>query len=219
MTGAALAAALVRRGLDAEERARKESLFDLVVNTFRALDHAGVFMPSTAAEDDVHAWWVPGRLEVFGTHTDYAGGHTLVCAVPRGFAVLARRRVDGLVRIVDAARNQDMSWHSSQPVPEPAQSSATGWRRYVGVVARRLARNFPGAALGVDIVLDRDQGPMLLEANARPGLAIQIANGRGLLHRIQEIERSLAGREAPQPPQSLARPRASTSTNANRGQS
>src|SRR4051812_41131876 len=156
MTGAALAAALVRRGLDAEERARKESLFDLVVNTFRALDHAGVSMPSTAAEDDVHAWWVPGRLEVFGTHTDYAGGHTLVCAVPRGFAVLARRRGDGLVRIVDAARHQDMSWHSRQPVSEPAQSSAAGWRRYVGVVARRLARNFPGAALGVDIVLASD---------------------------------------------------------------
>src|SRR5260370_30697326 len=35
--------------------------------------------------------------------------------------------------------------------------------------------------IGVDIVVDEVQGPMLLEANARPGLAIQIANGRGLL--------------------------------------
>ncbi|MEP5569127.1 MAG: alpha-L-glutamate ligase-like protein [Halioglobus sp.] len=39
--------------------------------------------------------------------------------------------------------------------------------------------------LGADIVLDRDRGPLLLELNARPGLAIQVANGRGLEPRIQ----------------------------------
>jgi len=42
--------------------------------------------------------------------------------------------------------------------------------------------------LGADVVLDRDHGPMLLELNARPGLAIQIANGMGLLPRLQQIE-------------------------------
>jgi alpha-L-glutamate ligase-like protein len=35
--------------------------------------------------------------------------------------------------------------------------------------------------IGVDIVLDKAQGPMVLEINARPGISIQIANGRGLL--------------------------------------
>lgn len=34
--------------------------------------------------------------------------------------------------------------------------------------------------LGVDIVLDRHLGPLVLELNARPGLAIQLANQRGL---------------------------------------
>lgn len=38
--------------------------------------------------------------------------------------------------------------------------------------------------LGVDIVLDRNYGPMLLELNARPGLAIQVANQSGLRHRL-----------------------------------
>ena len=37
--------------------------------------------------------------------------------------------------------------------------------------------------LGADIVLDRVRGPMLLELNARPGLAIQVANQAGLCHR------------------------------------
>ncbi len=43
--------------------------------------------------------------------------------------------------------------------------------------------------IGVDIVLDRDRGPLVLELNARPGLAIQIANRQGLLRRLQICER------------------------------
>nr|WP_092993243.1 alpha-L-glutamate ligase-like protein [Thiohalomonas denitrificans] len=42
--------------------------------------------------------------------------------------------------------------------------------------------------LGVDLVLDRRNGPMLLELNARPGLTIQLANGAGLLPRLRRIE-------------------------------
>ena len=55
--------------------------------------------------------------------------------------------------------------------------------------------------LGVDIVLDADHGPMLLEANARPGLAIQIANGRGLLPRLAEIEHELEESQEPEVPE------------------
>lgn len=42
--------------------------------------------------------------------------------------------------------------------------------------------------VGVDLVLDKDLGPMVLELNARPGLNIQIANGNGLQPRLQKIE-------------------------------
>lgn len=42
--------------------------------------------------------------------------------------------------------------------------------------------------LGADIVLDRLRGPMLLELNARPGLAIQVANQEGLIHRLKVAE-------------------------------
>jgi len=42
--------------------------------------------------------------------------------------------------------------------------------------------------MGVDLVVDAKKGPLLLELNARPGLAIQMANGRGLLPRLQLIE-------------------------------
>jgi alpha-L-glutamate ligase-like protein len=39
--------------------------------------------------------------------------------------------------------------------------------------------------LGVDVVIDIEHGPMLLELNARPGLSIQIANNEGLLPRLR----------------------------------
>jgi alpha-L-glutamate ligase-like protein len=42
--------------------------------------------------------------------------------------------------------------------------------------------------LGVDIVMDKDLGPLILELNARPGLAIQIANNMGLSNRLEAIE-------------------------------
>ena len=45
--------------------------------------------------------------------------------------------------------------------------------------------------LGIDFVLDENRGPIVLEANARPGLAIQLANRTGLLHRLSAIDAQL----------------------------
>ncbi|QRN04941.1 alpha-L-glutamate ligase-like protein [Legionella sp. MW5194] len=51
--------------------------------------------------------------------------------------------------------------------------------------------------LGVDIVLDKEHGPFMLELNARPGLNIQIANREGGLTRYREIEaRAALGKES-----------------------
>jgi alpha-L-glutamate ligase-like protein len=61
------------------------------------------------------------------------------------------------------------------------------WSRIVDM-SRRVAEEVGLGYLGVDIVIDATLGPMLLEANARPGLAIQIANAQGLLPRLKEID-------------------------------
>lgn len=45
--------------------------------------------------------------------------------------------------------------------------------------------------LGADFVLDRDRGPVLLELNARPGLAIQMANQSGLRLRLDKTDGAL----------------------------
>jgi alpha-L-glutamate ligase-like protein len=70
-------------------------------------------------------------------------------------------------------------------------------------MSRRVAEAVGLGYIGVDIVVDVDQGPMLLEANARPGLAIQIANGRGLLPRLKDIDALVESRRQGQVPEHI----------------
>lgn len=62
------------------------------------------------------------------------------------------------------------------------------WREHLMIGA--MAYEMTGLGyLGADIVLDKFCGPMMLELNARPGLAIQIANGRGLKEVIKNVDK------------------------------
>jgi alpha-L-glutamate ligase-like protein len=56
-------------------------------------------------------------------------------------------------------------------------------------MSRKVSRAVQMGYIGVDIVLDRGRGPLLLEANARPGLAIQISNARGLAPELARVDR------------------------------
>ena len=67
-------------------------------------------------------------------------------------------------------------------------------------LARRVATAFPEVRyIGVDLVLDEERGPLVLEVNARPGLAIQSANaaaqrvaGRTELNRFDRFTQNAA---------------------------
>ena len=61
-----------------------------------------------------------------------------------------------------------------------------GWKDLL-ILAAHCHDVVPLGYLGVDIVLDRDFGPLVLELNARPGLAIQMANRRGLRPALEHI--------------------------------
>lgn len=52
-------------------------------------------------------------------------------------------------------------------------------------IAALISRAVGMGYLGIDVVLDARRGPLLLEANARPGLAIQIACRRGLFRELR----------------------------------
>jgi alpha-L-glutamate ligase-like protein len=62
-----------------------------------------------------------------------------------------------------------------------------GWRELLGS-AMKLADALEMGYIGVDFVVDAKIGPVVLEANARPGLAIQVAHRIGLMPRLKFIE-------------------------------
>lgn len=63
------------------------------------------------------------------------------------------------------------------------------WRLLIDS-AMRLGDALGLGYLGVDYMIDAARGPVVLEANARPGLAIQVAHRRGLLPRLHMISRA-----------------------------
>ena len=98
---------------------------------------------------ELGGWFVPGRIEIVGKHTDYAGGRSLVCAIDRGLCVVARPRTDGRVSIEDLGRRSTVVLDAGDT--EPAQH----WAVYPLTVLRRLTANF-GPLRGADIVFDSD---------------------------------------------------------------
>lgn len=101
------------------------------------------------------AWFVPGRIEVLGKHTDYAGGRSLVCAVDQGFVVVAAARADDIVRVIDVAGREQVEL----PLSAGAAALGVGWRRYPATVVGRVARNFPSARRGADVAFLSDLPP------------------------------------------------------------
>jgi galactokinase len=129
-------------GDDIDARARS-----LLQHCAHALLPAGVDHTSA-----VHAFMVPGRIEVLGKHTDYAGGRSLLVAVERGFVILAAARSDNRVRVIDSLSGEVVD-------PSVATATAPLWARYPATVAHRLDRNFAEATGGCDIAFASDLPP------------------------------------------------------------
>ena len=63
------------------------------------------------------------------------------------------------------------------------------WKQMLRMAAQSFEMTGLGY-IGVDLIIDREQGPLLLEMNARPGLAIQLANVAGLRGRLEMVDRT-----------------------------
>lgn len=95
------------------------------------------------------SWFVPGRIEVFGKHVDYAGGRSLLAAIDRGFHIIARPRPDKRVHLVDARSRQAFAGVIAPDLPQHPGT----WTDYPVTVLRRIARDFPDARTGMDAVV------------------------------------------------------------------
>lgn len=121
---------------------------------------------------------------MFGKHTDYAGGRSLLCATEQGFRVAVIPRSDAMVVVTDAATGA-----SERLELDPALASATPgqWSVYPRVVARRFARNFPRARRGADIEFRSDL-PQAAGLSSSTALVIAIFLALAAVNRLEEDE-------------------------------
>lgn len=141
---------LLRQPLDAAglSPAIAEGYRALIAEAAGALDDAGV------PADGRRVWIAPGRIEVLGKHTDYAGGRSLLCTVERGIAIVGRLRDDGTVVLRDARRREALQLSLQSP-----SRGAIPWAVYPRTVINRLVRNFGSAVQGMDIALASNLPP------------------------------------------------------------
>lgn len=93
---------------------------------------------------------VPGRIELLGKHTDYAGGISLTCASTRKMTGVAVRTEQPVFEMIDVSSGQRMAL-SLTPPPE-----MQGWYAYPSAAARRLLSHAPTPTSGVRLVFRGD---------------------------------------------------------------
>ena len=169
---------LLAAGLNAAEAERKARLFDAAEKRLEG---------ASRGEPDLARWFVPGRIEVLGKHTDYAGGRSLLCAVERGFCVAARPRPDRVVRVTDAVLDVEARLSLTDDASAPEEGS---WTAYPAGVVRSVARDFPGLLRGADIAIASD---LPRSAGLSSGSALVVAIFSVLAH-VSALEEHVAYR-------------------------
>jgi galactokinase len=114
-------------------------------------DRAARLLDQLGAREGGVCFIVPGRIEVLGKHTDYAGGRSLLCATVRGFAAAAAPRGDGRVRVADARSRQHVDLDAG-----PQTRGMPRWSVYPRTVLERARSDFGTPIPGCDILLDSD---------------------------------------------------------------
>ncbi|MCX5673949.1 MAG: galactokinase [Planctomycetota bacterium] len=176
---------LAARGLSAAQAASKSRLLGRCAEALVA-GRLGGKAPARAI-------FVPGRIEVLGKHTDYAGGRSLIAAAEQGIGLVAVPREDATIRAwaVDTGDRREFSFSAG------LAPGAGHWSNYLMTVARRLARNFPGRLRGVDLAFAGDLPPaagMSSSSALVVACFMALAGASGLRGR-EEFRQNISGAE------------------------
>lgn len=100
-------------------------------------------MSTTQPVTESTAWYVPGRIEVLGKHTDYAGGNSLLAAVDRGVSVrgtvLPTDPAEGPLVV---ARSTSLPGDHILKAGQTPDLPEGHWANYLQTVIDRLTANF-----------------------------------------------------------------------------
>lgn len=105
------------------------------------------------------SWRVPGRIEVLGKHTDYAGGNVLVGAVDRAVTATAKPLQADPGTLVATTSQAEVATEPVQLTAGRRPDLPAGhWGWYLHTVLERLTANF-GPLPAADVVITSDLPP------------------------------------------------------------
>lgn len=158
---------LIDKGLDVPTAAEKTKLIQTaarLLTTHAATGGGGEHAASGPDKGQLRVFYVPGRIEVVGKHTDYCGGRSLLAATNKAFCVVTRERPDSLCRIF-STQNAD-SRENGCTLDMSAASDITmnnepgHWSMYPATAVQRLSSNFADHNLkGLDMAIACDIPP------------------------------------------------------------
>jgi galactokinase len=166
VTGSDLSGRLIEAGLSEREARSKAALFETAEALLASCPSARFF--------------VPGRIEVLGKHTDYAGGRSLLAAAERGFCVAAAPRPDRIVRLLFAGRETIHLPLDSDLLAADAQRAP-----HAAAAVRRLVRDFPGLTHGADAAFAWDL-PAAAGLSSSSALVVGLCAALASVLRIEE---------------------------------
>ncbi len=156
--------------MSGEGATRKAALFELAAGSLAGHRHP-----------ELYRCYVPGRIEVLGKHTDYAGGRSLLCAAERGLCVVALPRDDGVVSVTDALNRQTAIFEFSADLAiQPGD-----WSVYPGTVVRRIARNFGPPLAGAEVAFASDL-PRAAGMSSSSALVVAVFQALSAVNRLEE---------------------------------
>jgi galactokinase len=159
----------VSESADSEERERLRHLA------------AGLRGQGVDPGDPVGLFFIPGRIEVLGKHTDYAGGRSLVAATEQGIWMAASPRADRRVRMSDLRARTTASFSADRVggPPEPE------WSLYPRTVVRRMVENLDDGLTGAEIVFESNL-PLAAGLSSSSALVVATYMALAACNRLQE---------------------------------
>lgn len=92
--------------------------------------------------------FVPGRIELFGKHVDYAGGPSLTCAIGEGITAHIEPLASQLLEVTDTTTGRT----ARVPLRRDARPGGAHGGTYVAAVVRRVCRDFGPLRTGARVL-------------------------------------------------------------------
>jgi galactokinase len=106
-----------------------------------------------APDQPAYGFFVPGRIELLGKHTDYCGGNSLLTVPERGICIIGVRQESPKLAFSSLNIEERVEMSLEGAVLSVGHS---GWCNYLFTVVRRIASNFPLAMGGAEIAFVSD---------------------------------------------------------------